>query len=157
MVDFFDKVEEKTGDQILHTADNLDDVIENYPMESFDPTAQNLVVWDDFIMDPQFHIVSDFLVSGRHKSISNIVIAQHYIKIPRTARLNTHYWALYNIGNKRERTLLFGEIGQGCENREDFISKFKKATDKKYDFFFVDTKTKLPPLMYRKNFNSCWL
>ena len=151
MIEFFEKVKEKTGDDILYTADNLDDIV---PMEELDPNCQNLIIWDDFIMDKQFHKVSDFLVSSRHKSASNIVLSQHYIRIPRTARLNCHYFAFYNVGNKRELSLLYGEVGQGCKDRDDFMRRFKKATKDKYSFFFVDTKTKIPQLQYRKNFNQ---
>ena len=55
---------------------------------------------------------------------------------------------IYSPGNKRELTLLYGEVGQGCD-----IRKFKKATKDKYSFFFVDAKTKVSQLMYRKNFH----
>ena len=154
MIEFFDKIEEKTAEKILITANSLDDVI---PMEELDDSIQNLIVWDDFIMDPNFHIVSDFLVSSRHKNASNIVLAQHYIRIPRTCRLNTHYFCFYNVGNKRELSLLYGEIGQGIETQEEFIKTFKKCTKDKYCFFYCDTRTKIKELMYRRNFNYIML
>ncbi len=35
-----------------------------------------------------------------------------------------------------------------CEAKEEFIRKFKKATEKRYDFFYVDQQTKIKELMY---------
>ena len=71
MIEFFDKVEEKTSDKILYTANSLDDVV---AMEELDPNCQNLSVFDDFIMDPDFHIVSEYVISSRHKNNSCLIL-----------------------------------------------------------------------------------
>ena len=151
MVEFFKKAEEKCGDKILYTGDNLEELP---PMDEFSPEHQNLLVIDDFLGDPMFNVVEPYIYSGSHRSISCIIITQQFVGVSRRTRLNCSNFCFFNINSGRELTNLYNELGQNCESKEEFIRKFKKSTEKKYDFFYVDQQTKIPELMYRCCFNK---
>ncbi len=146
--DFFRKVEEKTGEEIYHSGNTIEDVVSVDDLGE----GQHLIVFDDFVLEKDFSPITNYYIRGRHANCSTIFLSQAYTKIPRAIRTNSHYYIFFKIPNRRELSILYGEVGFGLE-KDDFLRKFKKATDDKYSFFFIDTKTKIPQLQYRKNFN----
>jgi len=148
--EFFDKVEEKTEQQLLHTGSTIEEIV---PVDDLDSSIQNLVVFDDFVLEKDFTPITNYYIRGRHSNCSCIFLSQAYTKIPRGIRINTHYYCFFKIPNRREVGILYGEVGYSL-TKPEFIRRFKKATNDKYSFFFIDAKTKIPQLQFRRNFNE---
>jgi len=150
--DVFDKVAERTGEQLLFIGSTMEDVKD---VTDYDPDLMHLCIFDDFVLEKdQTKIIQHFL-NGRHNNISNCYVSQRYTNIPRAIRLNTCYFCIFGSGaasNKRECNILYGETSYGL-SKEEFMRRFKCATADKFSFFFIDNKTKIPQLQFRKNFN----
>lgn len=149
LISFFNKIKEQTSEDILYVSNDIEDVVS---VDDVDSSLQNLIIFDDMILENNLNQVVNFFIRGRHSTCSTIMISQIYMKVPRSIRLNTHYIALFKIPNRREQQIIYGEIGYGL-NRNEFKTYFQKAIKEPFDFFFVDTRAKMKQLMYRKNFN----
>ena len=150
LVKFFEKIEEKCDEQILFVTNDLNEVQE---VDEYDGRLQNLVVFDDMQCEKDLNKISSHIIRGRHNGIATICIFQQYTKIPRVIRLNTHYFCIFNSYNKTEERILYNEIGFALP-KEKFMEYYRKALAEKYNFFFVDTRSKEKELIYRKNFNE---
>ena len=150
LITFFEKIEKKTGEDILHLENDIENLI---PLDDLDPDLQNLVIFDDFIMSNHLSNITEYYVRGRHKNCSTIFLTQIYTKVPRPIRLNSQYFAFFKVPNRKELQLLYAEVG-GMLNKEVFYDLFHKATKDPYQFFFIDTRAKTKELMFRKNFDE---
>ena len=52
LITFFEKIEKKTGEEILHLENDLENLI---PLNDINSELQNLVIFDDFIMSNNFY------------------------------------------------------------------------------------------------------
>lgn len=147
--DIFDKVKEKTDEDILFMSNELDDLL---PVDEIDDEVQNLIIFDDMICEKDLTPVIDYWIRGRHSNCSCIFLSQIYTKIPRQMRLNSHYFCFFNTPNRLELNIINNDVNYELDKAE-FIRRFKKATSVPYSFFFIDTKTNIPQLKYRRNFN----
>jgi len=148
--DFFDAIADRTGEKILYMSNDLEDVV---PVDELDGSVQNLVIFDDFLLSKNQTPMIDYFVRSRHKCCSTVYLGQRWSSIPRVIRLNVNYISLFAVPNKKELQILYSECGMGLD-KEGFISKFKKATKIKYDFFFIDCDAKHKALQYRCCFNK---
>ena len=149
LITFFEKIQAKTGEELLFVSSDIEDVV---PVDELDGSIQNLVVFDDFILESNLDTVVDYYVRGRHRNCSNIFLTQIYTKIPRPIRLNTKIFCFFFFPAK-ELQILNSEINF-CLTKEKFKELFVKAINEKYNFFYVDTTQKKKALMFRKNFNQ---
>ena len=151
--DIFDKVREKTDEDILFMSNTLDDLPEPEELETSEKT-QSLIIFDDMICEPNLTPVIDYWIRGRHIGLgcSCIFLSQIYTKIPRQMRLNTHYFCFFNTPNRMELNIINNDVNYELDKAE-CIKRFTKATSIPYSFFFIDTKTTIPQLKYRRNFN----
>ncbi len=148
--DMFEKIQEKTEEEILFMSNSLDDVV---PVDELDGNVQNLVIFDDFLLDSNQTPMIDYFVRSRHKNCSVCFLGQRWSSIPRVIRVNCNYISLFAVPSKKEINLLYSDIGCGLD-KEEFIKKFKKYTKKPYDFLFIDCDAKHPSLQYRCCFNK---
>jgi hypothetical protein len=115
---------------------------------------QSLIIIDDFVSTPEAQTkIIDLWISARHGNASCIYLTQMYTKVPRPIRLNTHYFAIYKTGNRKENLLLYLEIGIG-KTKEEFIKILDNATSGRYNFLLVDHKTAHDCMEYRQNFDG---
>ena len=96
-------------------------------------------------------IVTELFIRGRKLNISIAFIMQSYFKVPKDVRLNSTYFFIMKIPNKRK-------LQQTALNHSsdidftDFMNIYKKCTTEPYSFLVNDTT--LPsddPLRFRKN------
>ena len=122
------------------------------------PDKENkiLIVFDDMITDMINNkklnsIVTELFIRGRKLNISLIFVTQSYFKVQKDIRLNTTHFFIIKIPNKRE----LQQIGINHSSDIDFknfITIYKKCTDKPYSFLVNDTKLSSDdPLRFRKN------
>ena len=122
------------------------------------PDKENkiLIVFDDMITDMINNkklnsIVTELFIRGRKLNISLIFVTQSYFKVQKDVRLNTTHFFIIKIPNKRELQQI--DINHSSDiDFKNFITIYKKCTDKPYSFLVNDTKLSSDdPLRFRKN------
>ena len=115
-----------------------------------------LIVFDDMIADMINNnklnpIVTELFIRGRKLNISTVFITQSYFKVPKDVRLNSTYFFIMKIPNKRELQQIALNHSSDIDFT-DFMKIYKKCTKEPYSFLVNDTA--LPshdPLRFRKN------
>ena len=134
----------------------MHDVYKN--INDYNPGKENkiLIVFDDMIADiinnkKLNSIVTELFIRGRKLNISLALITQSYFKVPNDVRLNTTYFFLMKIPNKRElQKIAISHLSD--IDFKDFVNIYKKCTDEPYSFLVNDTTlASNDPLPFRKN------
>ena len=115
-----------------------------------------LIVFDDMIADMINNnklnpIVTELFIRGRKLNISIVFITQSYFKVPKDVRLNSTFFFIMKIPNKRELRQIALNYSSDIDFK-DFMNIYKKCTVEPYSFLVNDTT--LPsdnPLRFRKN------
>ena len=134
----------------------MHDVYKN--INDYNPDKENkiLIVFDDMIADMINNkklnsIVTELFIRGRKLNISLVFITQLYFKVPKDVRLNTTYFFIMKIPNKRELQKIAISHLSGIDFK-DFVNIYKKCTDEPYSFLVNDTTlASNDPLPFRKN------
>ena len=127
-------------------------------IDDYNPDKENkiLIVLDDMIADMINNkklnsTVSGLFITGRKLNISLVFITQSYFKVPKDVRLNTTYFFIAKIPNKRElQQIAINHLSD--INTKDFANIYRKYTAESYSFLVNDTM--LPSnnrLRFRKN------
>ena len=140
----------------IEYSDDMQDVHKN--IDDYNPRKQRkvLIVFDDMIAyminnKKLDSIVTELFIRGRKLSISIVFITQSYFKVPHDVRLNSIYFFIIKIPNKRELQQIALNHSSDIDFK-DFIKIYKKYTKEPYSFLVNDTT--LPshdPLRFRKN------
>ena len=134
----------------------MHDVYKN--IDHYNPDKENkiLIVFDDMIADMINNkklnsIVTELFIRGRKLNISLVFITQLYFKVPKDVRLNTTYFFIMKIPNKRElQKIAISHLSD--IDFKDFVNIYKKCTDEPYSFLVNDTTlASNDPLPFRKN------
>ena len=142
----------------IEYSNDMRDVYKN--INNYNPDKENniLIVFDDMIADVINNkklnsLVTELFIGGRNQNISLVFITQSYFKVPKDVRLNTTYFFIMKILNKRDLQQI--AINHSSDiNTKDFIEIYRKCKDKPYLFLIIDTT--LPSnnsLRFRKNLN----
>ena len=134
----------------------MQDVYKN--IEDYNPIKKHkiLIVFDDMIADMINNkklnpIVTELFIRGRKLNISIVYITQSYFKVPKDVTLNSTYFFIMKIPNKRELQEIALNHSSDIDFK-DFMNIYKKCTKEPYSFLVNDTT--LPsddPLRFRKN------
>ena len=89
-------------------------------------------------------------IRSRKLNISLVFITQSYFKVSKDVRLNTSYFVIAKIPNKRELQQI--AINHSSDiNAKDFANIYRKCTAEPYYFLVNDTTlASNNPLMFRK-------
>ena len=127
-------------------------------IDDYNPARENkiLIVFDDMIADMIHNkkldsIVTKLFIRGRKLIISLVFITQSYFKVPKDVRLNTSYFFIAKIPNKRKLRQIAINHSSGISTK-DFTNINRECTTEPYSFLVNDTT--LPsnnPLRFRKN------
>ena len=126
------------------------DVYKN--IADYNPDKKVLTVFDDIIADMINNnklnkIVIGLFIRGRKVNISTVFITQSYFKVQKDVRLNSTYFFIMKIPNKRELQQI------SLNHSSDIGFKYFMKIYKKCTSFLVNATT-LPsknPLSFRKN------
>ncbi len=130
--------------------------VEDIPdVDSMDKKETNLIVFDDMILDKPEKMLKYF-VRGRHMNCSVIFLSQNYFKTDKTIRLNCTNYLLSRPQNGREKTMVYQDLGFGMD-KDEFIKRWERATQQRFNFFHVDLQGIHPALQFRRNFDSIWV
>ena len=150
-----DKIEELCDEKDMNcssfffASDNLDEVV---PISDLDSTKQNLVIFDDVLLEKNQSIIKEYFVRSRHANCSVIYLSQSYFNTPQIIRLNCNYFAIYDTTGQNLISLT-KEHG-GSLTPEEFKKLFREAVSTPSSFFLIDKKTKIKKLRYRRNFDE---
>ena len=96
-------------------------------------------------------IIKELFIRCRKLNISLAFITQSYFSVPKEVRLNSTYYLIMKINNKRELQNI--AINHSADiDYQDFIKIYRECTKEPYNFLTIDTT--LPasdPLRFRKN------
>ena len=140
----------------MEYSNDMQDVYKN--IEDCNPRKNRkvLIVFDDMIADMINNkklnpIATELFIRSRKLNISIVFIIQSYFKVPKDVRLNSTYFFIMKIPNKRE--LQQTALNHSSDiDFKDLMKIFKKYTAEPYSFLVHDTT--LPsddPLRFRKN------
>ena len=137
-------------------SNDMEDVCKNIGNYNPGKKRKILIVFDDMIADMINNkklnpVVTELFIRGRKLNISIVFITQSYFKVPKDVRLNSRYFFITKIPNKRELQQIALNHSSDIDFK-DFIKIYKKCTAKLYSFLVHGTT--LPsddPLRFRKN------
>lgn len=123
-------------------------------VDQLDKTKKNVIIYDDMVLekDPTNKIGNAF-VRGRHHNASVFYLSQTFFGIPRKIRLNTNYYAIFNLPSLTEIKRIQSEIASDLDKKQ-FLDLIRQALSEDYNFFFVATDEKKKMLKYRKNLDE---
>ena len=114
------------------------------------------IVFDDMIANVMKNktfqaTIKELFIRYRKLSISLVFITQSYFPVPKDVRLNSLYYLIMKINNKRELQNI--AINHSADiDYKDFMKIYRECTKEPYSFLTIDTT--LPasdPLRFRKN------
>ena len=113
-----------------------------------------LIIFDDMVADMINNkkldsVITELFIRGRKLNISIVFITQSYFKVPKGVRLNSTYFFIMKIPNKRELQQIALNHSSDIDFK-GFMKIYKKYTAKPYSFLVNDTT--LPsddPLSFR--------
>lgn len=144
-----DDIAPKISQLITHDSD-----IQNMtPLEDLSKEERNLYVFDDFVNEKKQSQIVNVFTNGRHSNCSCIYLAQTYFPVPRGIRLNTNYFAFFDIHSQRLLSELQSDHATNIDGNA-FRDLFSQAVKEPYSFFLIDRHSKLLPLNYRRCFNG---
>ena len=119
-------------------SNDMQDVYKNIEEYNADKERKILIVSDDMIADMINNkklnsIVIGLFIRGRKLNISIVFITQSYFKLPVDVRLNSTYFFIMEIPNKRELQQITLNHSSDI-NFKDFTKIYKKYTVKPYSF-----------------------
>ena len=148
--EFFDAVEEETGENILEIA-NPEDVI---PIDELDDIEQKVIVFDDIKIDRKnMDRIKEYFSLSRNRCCNCIYLTQSYYDVPKYIRRNTKCFCLYPGLDNRDIRFIANDHASSLTGGK-LSEIYKTATDGPYNFFTIDKTSKHTPEMYRRNFNQ---
>ena len=139
----------------IEYSNDMQNVYKN--IEDYNPNKKRkvLIIFDDMIADMINNkklnpIVTELFIRGR-KPIPIVFITQSYFKVPKDVRLNSIYFFIMKIPNKRELQQITLNHSSDIDFK-DFTKIYKKCAAEPYSFLVNDTT--LPSddsLRFRKN------
>lgn len=162
--DFYTEVENNINNKLRKQKKNAtfkiieawtNDLNEMLSVDELDPTKKNVVIFDDMVMEPdKLNKIPNYFVRGRHHGASVFYLSQSFFAIPRRGiRLNTNYYAIFNIPSLTEITKIHREIAADLD-KKDFLNLIRRSLSEPYNFFFVATEEKKKMLKYRQNLDG---
>ena len=122
----------------------MNDVLENINNYNKNRDKKVLIIFDDMIADimrskKSKAIVKELFIRSRKLNISIAFITQFYFRTPKNARLNSTYYILMKIGNKKELKSISKE-NSGHLDFKDFLKIYNYCTNEPYSCMMVDTR-----------------
>jgi GTPase SAR1 family protein len=123
-------------DDLKFLDDILNDIVKNQKAKEKEDRKHVLIILDDCLDYLKKSKRLDALPSySRHYKITLIITTQVYNALPTKLRKNINCFIISKIYNNKDLINIEEELGANFNN---FKENYNKATEKKYDFLFVD-------------------
>ena len=122
----------------IEYSNHMQDVYKNIDEYNTNKERKILIVFDDMIADMINNkkinsVITKLFIRGRKLKIYLAFITQSYFKFPKPVRLNSTYFFIVKIPNKRELQQI--ELNHSSDiNSKHFIKIYKKCTAEPYSF-----------------------
>ena len=116
-----------------------------------------LIVFDDMIADIEYNknfkrITKELFYRARKINVSIVFITQSYFRVLKDARLNSMYYIIMKINNKKELKRI-AEEKSGHLVYKDFLEIYNYCTREPYSFMTIDARS-TANIPFKKNFND---
>ena len=126
----------------MEYSNDMQDVYKN--IEEYNPIKKRkvLIIFDDMTADMINNnklnpIVTELFIGSRKLNFSIVFITQSYFKVPEDVRLNSTYFFIMKIPNKRELQQIALNHSSDIYFK-DFMNIYKKSTKEPYPFLVND-------------------
>ena len=141
----------------IEYSDDMDDVLDDINNYNKNRNKKVLKVFDDVIADIEYNkkfkrIIKELFCRARKINVSIVFIAQSYFRALKDARLNSTYYILMKIGNKKELKRITEEKS-GHLDYKDFLEIYNYCTREPYSFMLIDTRP-TASVTFKKNFDE---
>ena len=119
---------------MIEYSESLNDAV---TLQEVDETIQNLIVFDDMIVEKNLKQVEELFIRGRKSNCSIIFISQSYFAIPQIIRQNSNYFLLTR-GLSGKNLINIAADHVGSVDSEEFRNTYRKFT-KDGDLMLIDT------------------
>ena len=122
-----------------NTMDNIYKIIDDYNPNG----KENLIVFDDMIADimdnKKFQaIIKELFVRCRKLNIALVFITQSYFSVPKDVRLNSTYYLIMKINNRKELQNI--AINHSADiDYKDFMKIYRECIKEPYSFLTINT------------------
>lgn len=146
------KVEDKSAVSINigEFSNDLSDLVQ---IDDLDQNKQNLIVFDDVVLEKDQGLIKEHMIRGRKKNCSYVYLTQSYYQVPKLIRLQMSHFIIFNIDNKRE----LQEIAKVHATRLDhhkFLKLYQECVNEEYNFMYIDTFAKDLCMYLRSGFDG---
>jgi hypothetical protein len=114
-----------------------------------------LIVFDDMIDDKRLvngSFLTTLFTRGRHYCASVVFSTQLYVNFPLRLRKQMTNIIIFASSNSKEVDAVYEEYCHQHLTRKEFDELFKDATNGKYKFLYIDTRSPNPAKKYRSGF-----
>lgn len=122
-------------------------------IEMMDASKQNILVFDDCILNKDQSAFINFFVRGRHKNASCIYLTQKFHAVPTMIRDQLTDIIFYTKPSTFALNAIASSVPSGADF-QDFKEIFKRAMLKPFDFLQVDLRTPDLNKRFRRNMND---
>ena len=141
----------------IEYSNDMNDIPEDINNYDKNRDKKVLIIFDDMIADimrsKKFKvIVKELFIRCRKLNISIAFITQSYFRTPKDARLNSTYYIIMKIGNKKELKSI-AEENSGHLDFKEFLKIYNYCTRDPYSFMMVDTRP-TARVTFKKNFDK---
>ena len=141
----------------IEYSDDMNDVLDDINNYNKNRNKKVLIVFDDIIADIEYNknfkrIIKELFYRSRKINLSIVFTMQSYFRALKDARLNSTYYILMKIGNKKELKRI-AEEKSGHLDCKDFLKIFNYCTRKPYSFMTIDTRP-TATILFKKNFDG---
>ena len=138
----------------IEYSDDMDDVLDDINNYNKNRDKKVLIVFDDMIADIEYNknfkrIIKELFYRARKINVSIVFITQSYFRALKDARLNSTYYILIKIGNKKELKRI-AEEKSGHLDYKDFLKIYNYYMKGPYSFMLIDTRP-TASITFKKN------
>ena len=130
LIDEWGKRSKKQDKTLIEYSESLDDTVS---LSDIDESIQNLIIFDDMIVQKNLKYVEELFIRGRKSNCSIIFISQSYFKIPISVRQNSNFFLLTSGLSGNNLT----SIARDQSDSDEFKKVYRKFT-KDGDHMLVD-------------------
>lgn len=122
-------------------------------ISSVDASKQNILVFDDCILNKDQSSFINFFVRGRHKGCSCIYLTQKFHAVPNMIRDQLTDIIFYTKPSMFALNAISASVSSGADYA-DLKEIFKRAMPKPFDFLHIDLRTPDLNKRFKRNMNT---
>ena len=145
----------KTNNPEIKIIDDVEELPELQSFNDVDKTKERLIVFDDVsgLGKKKEEVLKNFIKACRKYAFTAIFLYQSYTSAPKFIRDNCQIFFIFKQSSTVSLRFILKEKIQSGVSLDDLIAMYDYATQKKGDFFCIDTKAE-PQKMFRHNFKE---